>query len=558
MTFSRRPPLACLLAGASICLLASCHVTTTPSRHERRRAFDALARTCLEEYYAFHPTRSTEDGLHLRDEALENRSAEALAERARTLRARLSQLAALDRDPLAPEQAGDAETLAGRLRSELLDLERVRSWERDPCLYLELACRAVASLCRATAPPELRAACVIRREEALPRLLDQALANLGRCPRPWVEEALERLPGALALFRDDLPAAFASGINPRLAESFARSNTATLKALEAWRDRLEREVLPRADGAFALGEENYRLRLLCEEQLEEPIDRLLERGESALGRLRGALEAAAAEAAPDQPSAKALAEVLADRPPADTVLAKVVAALETARRFTLEKGLVTLPLDVPCEVRACPAWRRGEGSLVLDLPGPFEPRSHGAALLVALPAPEAPAERREEELSAFGAQALPLALLRVGYPGLYALHLRLRGCASPVRRAFRSRGFSGAWARYAEEAALAAGFGGGEPRLRLAALGGALRGLAADLAEVRLHAQGWSLDEATEFLVRAGGCSRPQAAAIARRRTRAESGLPDLCGWPRLEAARAGALPSRRQVRPPARRASEA
>jgi len=89
--------------------------------------------------------------------------------------------------------------------------------------------------------------------------------------------------------------------------------------------------------------------------------------------------------------------------------------------------------------------------------------------------------------------------------------------ASRVRAALQSSSFVEGWAHYCEQMMLEEGFGGNNPKLRLAQLQSAALGLCRYLAGIRLHAEGMSYEQAVEFFAREGHLPRSSAEREARR-----------------------------------------
>src|SRR6185436_13151946 len=96
--------------------------------------------TFVEDYYAalfdWDPTQATAAGIHDRDDRLGDRSAAAVARRVDALKKLSARLATLRAGKLSADEAIDAEVLDHALRAELLDLETVRDWKRNPMGYV--------------------------------------------------------------------------------------------------------------------------------------------------------------------------------------------------------------------------------------------------------------------------------------------------------------------------------------------------------------------------------------------------------------------------------------
>ena len=91
----------------------------------------------------------------------------------------LDRLAALDPAALSPRIALDRRMLENSLRDDLLLNESMRMWRRQPDGYVQTASNAVFLLVsRKFAPPVVRLNDAIAREEQIPRLFEQARANL--------------------------------------------------------------------------------------------------------------------------------------------------------------------------------------------------------------------------------------------------------------------------------------------------------------------------------------------------------------------------------------------
>jgi hypothetical protein len=97
--------------------------------------------------------------------------------------------------------------------------------------------------------------------------------------------------------------------------------------------------------------------------------------------------------------------------------------------------------------------------------------------------------------------------------------LKARQSSSRVRAALASSSFVEGWAHYCEQMMLDEGFGGNNPKLRLAELDAALLRLCRYIVGIRMHTLGMSYEEAVEFFMREGFQPRTNAEREARRGT---------------------------------------
>src|SRR5579864_2146909 len=169
--------------------------------------------------------------------------------------------------------------LLGNIRSALLTLETIRSWEKSPDSYSSGITNSVyVIMSRRFASPDDRLRSVVAREKLMPPVFDAARQNLKNPPRIYTEIALEQLPGIIAFFQKDVPAAFTDAKDARVKADFAKSNAAVIAALQSYEQWLKSDVLPRSNGDFRFGAETFSKKLLYDEMVDTPLDQLLEIG----------------------------------------------------------------------------------------------------------------------------------------------------------------------------------------------------------------------------------------------------------------------------------------
>ena len=66
--------------------------------------------------------------------------------------------------------------------------------------------------------------------------------------------------------------------DPKLLADFHAANNAVIAALKEYEQWLKTDLLPRSKGDFRLGADTYAKKLLYEEMVDIPLDRLLEIG----------------------------------------------------------------------------------------------------------------------------------------------------------------------------------------------------------------------------------------------------------------------------------------
>ncbi|HEY0099862.1 MAG TPA: hypothetical protein VGB76_13020, partial [Pyrinomonadaceae bacterium] len=126
-------------------------VNASASQQDARLA--QIANEYLRGYFAFYPSEATALGVHEFDGLLEARDAATLARETRRLRGALASLARVPEARLSAEARYDYLVLQSHARAELLELEEVRMWQRNPNLYNRLLASGVDNILkRAYAP----------------------------------------------------------------------------------------------------------------------------------------------------------------------------------------------------------------------------------------------------------------------------------------------------------------------------------------------------------------------------------------------------------------------
>jgi uncharacterized protein (DUF885 family) len=529
LPISRRLLLLCACVLLVLPLLAS------PVAAQRRRsqtalnsATDARVRQLADEYlrgfYEFNPTTATTLGLHEYDARLEERGREAIAREVRRLRATLAQLARTPEWRLTPEARYDFLVLRAHAQGQLLDLEDIRPWQRDPNLYNNLLAASVDNILKRNyAPITQRLDALLARERQVPRLLAEARANLQNPPRIYTETAIAQVEGSVDFFQAIVPQMFERAGGGRLSAArrseFAAANDEVVRALREFADWLKRDLLPRSGGAFAIGAENYRRKLLYDEMVDTPLAQLVADGERELRRTQNEMRAIAEEIAPGRDVRDVVRLLGREHPTADGLVGDTRAELDRIRAFVRTNEILTPPARENLIVAETPEYARSLSFASMDAPGAFERVATEAYYYVTPPDPGWDARRREEHLSFYNRYSLPVVSIHEVFPGHYYQALMLPRTSSRVRVVLGAGSFVEGWAHYCEQMMIDEGYGGNNPKLRLAQLSAALTRLCRYLVGLRLHTAGMSYEEGVEFFRREGYMERTNAEREARRGT---------------------------------------
>ena len=491
-----------------------------PAQLSADQVFTGFVDRYLDGLFHFAPARATEAGLHAYDAELPAYSRrEVAAEIARAKRA-LAELAGIPKESLAHENRLDALLLENSIRAHLLDLENIRMWERDPDFYNGVISRALFLLVqRDFAPLDERLRSLIARERRVPEIFRSARANLANPPAIYTKIATLQVASEIRFLRDDLPRAITGARNAALKAEFAQVNQRAIEEYGKFLEYLKTDLASRSKGSFALGAENYRKKLLYEEMVDLPLDRLLEIGEKALRQTQDCFKATAALIDSEKPPAAVVAQLSQDHPDAERLLAETQAGLEDLRNFVTSHRIVTIPSAENPRVVETPAFMRALTFASMDSPGAFEETSTEAFYNVTLPERDWSDTQREQHLRAFGRNGIRVTSIHEVFPGHYTQFLWVKRAPTKVRKLLGADTNAEGWAHYAEQMMLEEGYGEGDPKLLLSQLHEALLRLCRYIVGLRMHTRGMTLEEGIAFFEREGWQERANAEREAMRGT---------------------------------------
>ena len=205
----------------------------------------------VDDYYSalfdWDPMQATAAGIHDRDDRLGHRSVAAVHSRVVILQRLAARLAGLRTGKLSEADATDAQVLDLAIRAELLDLETVRDWKRNPMVYLIQPAGGIDLVMKRTfASPEARLRSIIGRLKATPPLLTAMRQNVENAPKEFTDLGLIIAKGSVGYFKNDLTtwAKTAAGKDEKLLAEFETANKAVIEGFETAVKWLEEDLLP--------------------------------------------------------------------------------------------------------------------------------------------------------------------------------------------------------------------------------------------------------------------------------------------------------------------------
>jgi uncharacterized protein (DUF885 family) len=507
------PLFALLLAGLSA---QAQHKQAESSAANNDKVFELLAEQYFDKvYFKFAPSQGTAAGFHEYDNLLEDYSRSSINSQIAALKEFQKVLAKIDPLQLSPAVRVDHALVLNDINARLLSLEQIRAWEKNPDVYSSGITNSIfLIMARTFAPADHRLKSVIAREKQAPAVFQAARQNLKNPPPIYVDIALEQIPGLISFFQNDVPAAFKDVKDQALLAEFRAGNQKVMDELKSYGQWIEKDLKPQAHGDFRLGADNFSKKLLYDEDVDIPLDRLLEIGMANLRLNQQAFKDTAAKVDPSKTPQQILEELEKDHPTPDKLLQTFRDTLGGLKDFLAQHHIVKLPSEVLPIVQETPPFARALTFASMDTPGPFEKVAKEAFFNVTLPESSWKPEQVEEHMEGFNRGTIISTAVHEVYPGHYTQFLWVPYAPSKVRKLLGCSSNAEGWAHYSEQMMLDEGYGrtpGVDQdhdtaflKLRLGQLQDALLRNARFIVGIQMHTGKMTFDEGVAFFEKEG------------------------------------------------------
>ena len=473
---------------------------------------DAVADEFIRGYLAARPLEATALGFHEFDGRINEYTRLAIdAELARLVRFD-DRLQKFDIAKLGPRAAIDLRLLQAAIKKELFLIRDLAMYEQNPMVYAR-ALDVGVYVKRKYAPIEDRVRSIIIVENQASNIIIAAKTNLAEVlPKPHVELAIQLARGASEFLKKELIEGLADLKDESLRTAFMQSNRRAATALSDYAAWLEKEKLPKATPAFAIGEEKYQRFLAQVELIDLPPAKILEIGLAELKNQQEVFAEAARQIDETRPAPVVFQQIQNDHPAAENLVPEFTKKLETVRKFVVDRKLVTVPAQARALVKETPADQRAISFASMDTPGPFEKRANEAYFYITPPEKDWPEEQKKQWLTSFNLYSADLFSIHEVFPGHYLQFLHLNASkATRAEKIFAATTFVEGWAHYCEQMMIDEGFGAPTSptpsvdelhraaKYRMVQTQAALTRLCRLVVSIKMHTEGMSVEEATKF-----------------------------------------------------------
>src|SRR5262249_6818433 len=286
------------------------------------------------------------------------------------------------------------------------------------------------------APPAERLRSVIARLKAAPAHFEAARTNVEHPAHEFTDLAIRMGQGSIGFFRDSVGdwARQAAGGDPELLKEFDTSNATVIRSLEETVAWMKNELLPRRNGRYDIGAENFAKQFQFEEMVDIPLPRLLAIGEANLKRDHEAFVSIAKQIDPTKSPASVMKTLSDDHPTETDLLDSAKRTIEKTRQFLMDKHIVTIPSEVRPRVEETPPYARNGSFASMDTPGAYETKATEAFYYVTPPEKEWDMKHREEHLRLFNAPVMQIITIHEAFPGHYIQFLYAKQFPTKTRK----------------------------------------------------------------------------------------------------------------------------
>lgn len=515
---------ALLLIGFFIFQSAAVFTMTADAADKR---FEALATKFIAELMEMNPEWATNLGEHKYDNRLSDYSLAGVKKSRDFAAAYLAELQKIPFDKLSRVNNVDARIMQHNLEYSIFQTDVLRSYEWNPMSYN--AGSAINDLiARDFAPLKERLANVKGRLEQMPNVIAAAKANLKNPPSIHTKTAIDQNKGVIGLIKGDLQMFVDQA--PEMKAELAPAQAKAIAALEEYGTWLEKDLLPRSNGEFRLGDEKYRQKLKFALESDLPKEELLKRAEVDLKTTQDKMFAVATplykKYFPNETDAaklsnkkiviKAVLDRLAEtRPTNETIIGKASEDVRETTEFVRANNLVTVPTE-PVKVIVMPEFARGASVAYCDSAGPFEKKNE--TFFAISPTPKDwTADRSASFFREYNDYMVENLTVHEAMPGHYLqiMHANKFKAPTMIRALFGSGSFVEGWAVYAEQLMAEKGYGGAKVEMQQLKM--KLRVIINAIIDQKIHTSGMTEKEAIAFMMNEGFQEEGEAAGKWKR-----------------------------------------
>lgn len=459
------------------------------------------------------PIEADQRGVYAYGDQLPDLSAAGHAANLLALRTWRAKFAALQSPALALADAADLRAVLDRIDRELLADELLAPWKNEPRGYVGAIGAAVyLPLVRENETVPLRFGHIAARLPNIAALAAAAQANLDRPTRVATDTAAAQLRGTMAIYRNLPENARTAGAPAATQAAIAAALPAALASLEKLQAFLDGPLAARSDRDPRIGAAAYDRLFAVTVGTDVTPAELATRARERIAATRARMLAIAeplytgpAVAGDGDARTTAIVRSVLDsfaqkHATRAGFLDAIRADVASVTAFLERSHFVELPQPATLRVRETPAFAQGLAGASMSSAGPFAPLEPSYYNVDPFP-PTWDDARVGSWLREYNDAVTQILTIHEALPGHYVQLRYANANPSVVRRMFGNGSFIEGWACWTEAAMLDAGYGAGDPALRLSQLKWRLREATNALIDIEYHRGSLTEDEAMRMMV---------------------------------------------------------
>jgi uncharacterized protein (DUF885 family) len=505
-------------------VLISQSITATDTIEDSK--FETLANKYIAELIEMNPEWATSLGEHKYDGRLNDYSLKAVKKEREFTEKYLKELNKINAGKLSMVNNVDYRILKHNLDYNIFQIDVLKNYEWNPMSY-NVGGAINDLISRDFAPLKDRLMSAKSRLEQVPNVVAAAKLNLKNPPKIYTETAIAQNKGTINLIKGDLQMFIdEAGMKSELAPAQAKA----IAALEDFGTWMEKDLLPRSNADFRLGDAKFRQKLKFALQSDYTKEQILERGMADLKatqqkmfdiafplykKFNPNIDYSTVRLDPKAVIKFVLNKLAEDRPNNETIVSQANQDLKEATEFVREKKLVTVPTE-PVKVIEMPEFARGTAVAYFDSAGPLEKKNE--TFFTISPTPKDWSDTRKESFyKEYNDYMLENLTVHEAMPGHYLQIMHSNKFKAPtlVRSLFRSGTFTEGWAVYSEQVMANADFGG--DKVEMQQLKMKLRVIINAIIDQKIHTAGMTEREAIDFMMNEGFQEEGEAAGKWKR-----------------------------------------
>ncbi len=511
---------------ALLALLAVLHVASwLPAAENADAKLEQFYKNYLEQVFALRPMDATRLGDHRFDNRLDDLTAAARQKWVALDRNTLKQLdEEFQAERLSPAARLDLEILRHDLKRGIWGAENLKPFEQDPRVYGDYITDSVYMLLsQSTQPKETNISNAIARMGQIPQVIAAAKQNLQNPTRVTTETAIRQSAGAVSFYEQELFQL--AGDTPQLDKLKAEA-AKVIESIKAYREFLEKDLLPRANGQWRLGAEKFAVKLDMDLDAGLTAEQVLKEAESEFARVHRDMYVIARQLwshyfpgvviPPDDEigrrdtTVRVLQAVGHEHGKPEDLTSDARATVVRIKDFIRDRKILALPDPDRCNIIEMPEFQRGNSTAFLN-PAPPLDTSARSVYAVSPPPKDWTEQQVNSLLEEYNRHMLQILTIHEAYPGHYVQLEYSNRNPSLIRRVMGSGPYIEGWAVYTEQMMLDQGYGEGDLQLRLTQLKFYLRAVTNAILDHRMHCTDISDEDALKLLTRGAFQSEGEA-----------------------------------------------